>query len=89
MKKGAFIFIIELIISFVISVVVNQGPVNYDFFTLLGLINLIIGVLSFFISLIIYFVDKETARPFFIASGLLLLAGCLTCSIFPIRLNSH
>ena len=87
MKKAMTIFLIELLLSFIVAVFINQGVFNYDFLTMQGLANLIIGILSFFISLIIYFVDKDTARPFFIASGLLLLAGCLTCSVFPIRLN--
>ena len=89
MKKAMPIFLIELLLSFIVAVFNNQGVFNYDFFTMQGLANLIIGILSFFISLIIYFVDKDAARPFFIASGLLLLAGCLTCSVFPIRLNSR
>ena len=58
--------------------------VNYGFFTVFGLGNLIIGLLSFVISLIIYLVDNETGKPWFIASGIVLLLGGLTCSIFPI-----
>jgi drug/metabolite transporter (DMT)-like permease len=87
MKKALPILIIELVLSFVSGLVFNAGVFNYDFLTTLGLANLIIGLLSFFTGLIIYFVDKEMGKPFLLASGLLLLIGCVTCSIFPLRLN--
>jgi len=87
MKKGVYTFLIELAISIIVSVLFNQGMINYDFFTLLGLVNLIMGGLSLFISLILLLIDKQMAKSFFIATGLLLLVGGLTCSIFPIRLN--
>ena len=87
MKKALPIFITEFIISFVFAFITSGRIFNYDFFTMVGLGNLIIGLLSFLISLIIYFVDRESGKPWFIASGLILLAGCLTCSVFPFRMN--
>lgn len=87
MKKALPIFITEFILSFVFASAINGIVFNYDFFTMLGLCNLIIGLLSFVISLIIYFVDKEPGKYWLMATGFLLLAGCVTCSIFPFRLN--
>jgi hypothetical protein len=87
MKKALPIFITEFVISLIFAFTTNGSVFSYDFFTMLGLGNLIIGLLSFILSLIIYFVDKETGKPWFIASGLILLAGCLTCTAFPIRIN--
>ena len=88
MKKAIPIFITEFIISLVFAFAVNNSAIDYNFLTALGLGNLIIGLLSFFISLIIYFVDNEQGKPWFIASGLILLVGGLTCTIFPFQYNA-
>lgn len=83
MKKALPILITELVISLIFAFASSDG-INYDFLTMFGLGNLIMGLLSFVISLIIYFVDNETGKPWFIASGIVLLLGGLTCSIFPL-----
>ena len=69
-------------VSFIIALF-SSGAINHEFFTIMGLCNLIIGLFSFFVALVMTFFDRELAKPVFLASGLVLLAGGLTCSIFP------
>ena len=88
MKKALPILITELVISLIFAFSLSDG-LNYGFFTMFGLGNLIIGLLSFITSLIIYFVDNETGKPWFIASGIILLLGGLTCSIFALDLGPN
>ena len=88
MKNTILILVIEFLISGLIALISSDGVFNYDYFTLLGLCNLIIGVIGVIIGLIISILDKENGKILFIASGLLLLLGCLTCSIFPFQMNS-
>ncbi len=87
MKKAGVILIIEMSISAVIAFLANNNIINYDFFTVFGLGNLIIGLLGAIAGLIGLAINKETGQSLLIASGLLLLAGCLTCAVFPFRLN--
>ena len=84
MKRTWPILIVELLGSFIISLSSNPD-MNHDFFTLFGLCNLIIGFFSFIVALVIVFFDTELAKPVFLASGIVLLAGGLTCSIFPLQ----
>lgn len=87
MKRTWPILIGELLISFIISLVSNP-TMDHDFFTLMGLCNLLIGLFSFFVALVITFFDRELAKPVFLASGIVLLVGGLTCSIFPWGYNN-
>lgn len=87
MKKAVPVLITELVISLIFAFASGNCIFSYEFFTVFGLGNLIIGLLSFVISLIIYFVDNETGKPWFIASGIILLLGGLTCSVFPLDLG--
>ena len=80
------ILIGELILSFVIALWQNGG-IDYGFFTLIGLCNLLIGFFGFLVALVIVFFDRELAKPVFLSSGIILLAGGLTCSIFPWEYN--
>ena len=72
----------EIVFSLIISLVFSGGVINRPFFTLFGLCNLLIGLFGFFVALVIVFFDREMAKPVFLSSGIILLAGCLTCSIF-------
>ena len=87
MKKTIIILAIELLISAAFAFLANGAVINYDFFTFLGLGNSIIGAVGSVIGLLVIVVQKERDRSFLIASGLLLLLGCLTCSFFPLQLN--
>ncbi len=90
MKQVILIFSVELLISAAFAFSLNTAGINYDFFTALGLGNLIIGVVGGIIGLIILATNnKKTGKYFLIASGLLLLAGCLTCAAFPILINGR
>lgn len=86
MKKAFPIFLAALALSLIIAYMVNSGGPG-NFLMMFGLFNLIIGFLSTLISLIIYFVDNETGKPWLLASGLLLLAGGLTCSVSVLQFN--
>ena len=83
MKRTWLILIGELALSFIIALGSSHG-IDYEFFTLWGLCNLLIGLFSFVVALVIVFFDREMAKPVFLASGIVLLAGGLTCTIFPI-----
>ena len=89
MKKVILILSFELLISAVIAFLSNDYTINYNFFTALGLGNLIIGLVSGVIGLIALSFDKESGKKILSSSGLLLLLGCLTCSIFPLQMNAH
>ena len=80
MKNVLLIFISELVISLIATFFFQVGAL--DRLAIFGLCNLVIGFISFFIGLIIYFVNAETGKPWFLASGLILLIGGFTCSIF-------
>lgn len=82
MKNVLVIFISELVIALIATFAFQAGTFDRYFFAIFGLCNLVIGLLSFFIGLIIYFVNAETGKPWFLASGLILLIGGFTCSIF-------
>lgn len=87
MKQGLQLFIIELTGCLILALLFNQLHVNYDFLTLLGLINFIVSVLGLFIGLIMYATgNKNSARNICLAGGLLLFIGISTCSFFPLRL---
>ncbi|HWN87955.1 MAG TPA: hypothetical protein VNM35_02790 [Chitinophagaceae bacterium] len=73
----------EILFSIIISLVFTGGVINNPFFTVFGLCNLVLGLFGFFVALVIVFFDRELAKPVFLSSGIILLAGCLTCSIFP------
>lgn len=87
MKNYIIVFLIELLISAVVVFFSNNAVINYDFFTLVGLGNLIIGGLGGIIGLIGLAINKEQGKSLLIGSGLLLLSGCLTCTFFPMSLN--
>lgn len=77
--------VIEIIISLAASYAVN-GRFDYDYLTIFGLVNLILGILGLVIGAILS-VAKEPniSKGLLISSALLLLMGFLTCSVFPAR----
>jgi len=87
-KKTILILSVELLISAIFAFGLNNAVINYNFFTALGLGNLIIGVVGALIGLIIVNTSEKRDRSFLLASGLLLLIGCLVCSFFPLQLNN-
>ena len=89
MKKTILILGIELLISAAFAFFLNGAVINYDFFTVLGLGNLIIGLGGGVIGLVIIAMSEEKDRSFLLASGLLLLLGCLTCTFFPLELKPN
>jgi peptidoglycan/LPS O-acetylase OafA/YrhL len=88
MKKAILILVVEFLISAVFAFSSNDNIINYDFFTALGLGNLIIGLIGGVVGLICLAINKETGKSFLIASGVLLLLGCLTCAVFPLQFNA-
>ena len=90
MKKVLLVLAVELMASALFALAIGGGAtINYDYFTALGLCNFIIGLLGCLGGAVALAVNKETAKAVLIGSGLLLLIGFLTCSIFPMRLNTH
>ena len=87
MKKTTLILGIELAVSALIAFILNNAVVDYDFFTALGLGNLVIGVVGAIAGLIIANASEKKDKSVLMASGLLLLLGCLTCSFFPLNIN--
>jgi len=73
----------EILFSLIISLAFNDGIIDYSFLTIFGLCNLVLGLFGSFVALVIVFFDRNAAKPVFLSSGIILLAGCLTCSIFP------
>jgi len=65
------------------------GALNiYDLLTLSGALNLIFSILFFLAALLQFLLrNKEQGKTLLITSGLLLLAGGVTCSVFPFRMN--
>ena len=86
-KTASIVSACELLLSGVIAFFGNANQFGYSFLTLFGLINLIIGLLGFLIALVIVIFDRETAKPVFLSSGIVLLLGGLTCTFFPWNYN--
>jgi len=87
MKKALPYLVVEITLSLIISLFANSG-LNEEFFTIFGLINLILGVAGLFFGVIFSIVKVENiAKGLLISSALLLLIGFLTCSVFPVKLN--
>ncbi|HEX7846333.1 MAG TPA: hypothetical protein VF476_11085, partial [Chitinophagaceae bacterium] len=64
------------------------GPINHDFFTGFGLVNIIVSALSLVGGVIVLASgNKSLGRDLCLAAGLLLLIGIGTCSAFPFRLK--
>ncbi len=88
MNKVIVILGVELLITALFAFLLNDGVIDYNFFTAWGLGNLILGLLGVIIGIVIVMADKEKDNSYLIASGLLLLLGCLTCTFFPFELNA-
>lgn len=90
MKKGFKIFCIELASCFVIALLVNDFVIDYFLFTIFGLVNLAVSILSLIAGVIVIAANnKETGKDICLAGAFLLLLGIGTCSAFPFRLNMH
>jgi hypothetical protein len=85
MKKALPYLIIEIIISLFASYAAN-GRFNYEYLTIFGLINLILGVLGLVLGVILSIAKEQNiSKGLLISSAILLLMGFLTCSVFPMR----
>jgi len=90
MKKSLKIFLIGIVLSLLIAFAGVGAKFNYDFMTVFGLINLLLGGFGSVIGFIRWLITKsETAKHFLVAAGLLLLVGAGACTAFPINLNVH
>ena len=89
MKSSIKILVVEFTASVVLALFMNNATINYDFLTAVGLGNFVFGLFGVVIGVVAAIINNEIARPLLIASGLLLLMGCLTCSLFPINLNAR
>jgi hypothetical protein len=87
-KKTLTFFAIGFIVSALLALVFNNNSFNYDYLTSLGLTNLIFALLFFICGLIAFAFDNEIAKALLIASGLFLLIGTLTCTVFPFSYNN-
>lgn len=88
MKRGFKILCIILAGCCLLALLVNHLSINYYFFTLFGLINLVVSAVSLIIGFIIIAAgDKSLGGDLCFAAGLLLLVGIGACSVFPLRLN--
>jgi hypothetical protein len=87
-KAGLWIYgVCQLLTLLIIFMVVDQHISN-DIAIAIGLGNFIAGVLVFFVSVIIFILQKrELGRSTLLASGLLLVTGVITCSVFPLKLK--
>jgi hypothetical protein len=87
MKKALPFLTVEIIVSLVISVILNKG-FGGEYLTLFGLINLLLGALGIG-GAVIFSIMKadQLAKALVISSALLILMGTVTCSIFPFRMN--
>jgi len=87
MKKALPYLLVEILISLIASYVEN-GRFNYDYLTLFGLVNLILGVLGLLLGVIFsLFKEQNISKGLLISSALLLLMGFLTCSVFPLKIH--
>lgn len=90
MKKSMQIFVAGLIISYAFALVTNDNGTVHDFFSFAGLAHLLMSVLLMLASIISFIAGKrETGKALLTAVALLLLAGTITCSVFPMGLNIH
>jgi hypothetical protein len=87
-RTGLWIYGVCQLITLLIIFVVNDQQINHDAGTGIGLGNLVAGALVFFVSIIIFILQKrELGRSTLLASGLLLVTGVITCSVFPLKLK--
>jgi len=89
MRKPLIYFLIAMLVSLLGGMAFSFGAVNiYDLLTLSGALNLILAILFFLAALLQFLLrNKEQGKTLLITSGLLLLAGGITCSAFPFKLN--
>ena len=88
MKKYINIYLICIIGAAILSIILNKGAFSYDTGFAFGVINLLSGGLLFVIAIILLIAgSKEDGKHLMAASGLILLTGGITCSIFPLKLN--
>jgi hypothetical protein len=89
MRKPLIYFLIAMLVSLLGGMAFSFGAVNiYDLLTLSGALNLILAILFFLAALLrFYCATKSKAKTLLITSGLLLLAGGITCFCIPFKLN--
>lgn len=86
MKKFIYIYVITIVVTFLISLFSGGNHWN-DKFVAFGIYNLFVGVVMFFVGLIIMAVGKgDLGKNLLLASGLIFLTGGIACSGF-FRLN--
>ena len=85
MKKVLPFLIGEITLSFLLTLFMDGG-LSKEFGTIFGLVNLILGIVGLIVGLVLALVgEKNTATGLLISSGILLLMGFLTCSLFPMN----
>ncbi len=88
MKKILLIAGIELIFSFITSLMINEGTINYDFMTFFGAVNLVLSVVGIIAGIVFLLLRKrETGLNIIVSAGIMLLIGAGTCSIFLLNLK--
>jgi len=88
MKKFLKIYAVGMAINIFIAYAFNDHRFDNSYMTALGLINLVAALLTFVTGLIVMAIDKEIGQAILIASGLFLVTGTLSCSVFPLRLHA-
>ncbi len=87
LKYGLFIYGICQAVIFLLAFLFNDMTLKYDTGFSTGLFNLLTGGVMLLASVIPFIIRKnDIGRAMLIASGILLLAGVITCSIFPFKL---
>lgn len=88
MKKALRIFLISEVIIIFFCFMANSMKAVYDTGFTIGLLNLLAGAVMLLIAIIMLIAkQKENGMATLAAAGLILLAGIITCSFFPFRLN--
>jgi len=81
MKKALPYLAVEIIIS-VLAAYVENRSFNQDYFTVLGLVNFVLGIAGLIIGVLFsIFKEPNISKGLLISSALLLLMGFLTCSV--------
>lgn len=90
MKKALPLYAILMILSVLVAFLLNGNGRAYDYMTMFGLSNLLLGIVFGIAGAIVHITGNNiTGKALMTAGGLLLLTGTATCSIFPINFNRH
>ncbi len=88
MKKILLISIAQLIFSFIVAIIFNEGIFDHDFMTGFGAINLVLAVLGILVGCFMLLArQKETGLSILAAAGIMLLIGAGVCTIYPLKLR--